>query len=116
MSNRQNISASGHEGGTVSPEELQAYLDGSLDPARQHAVEQWLEEEGMESDAMDGLMDLAPDDAKQRVSTLNAQLHRHLSAGSRRRKRPITDNRWAWVAIAIVLLLCLLGYVVLVMV
>lgn len=113
MSDRKHISSSNQSNGNLlSAEELQAYLEGTLPPERQHAVEQWLEKEGMESDAMEGLMEIEADEMKQRVAIINHQLQRQLGAGRNRRKRPITENKWAWIAVAIVLFLCLLGYAI----
>ena len=117
MSNGQNISSTGNGGKEpLNADELQAYLEGNLSAERQHALEQWLEEEGMESDAMDGLQSLAPDEVKSSVSAINYQLQRQLGVNRTRRKRPITENKWAWIAVAVVLFLCLLAYGIIAMV
>jgi hypothetical protein len=101
--------------GKLPEELLQAYLEGRLDPAQQHELEAWLAEEGMESDAVEGLKALPPQETKQLVDRLNYNLHHELGKKKRRRKA-IADNQWAWVAILIVLMLCVLGFVVVKMV
>ena len=40
----------------ISQEQLIAYLEGRLSAEEQHDVELWLAEEGMESDALEGLV------------------------------------------------------------
>lgn len=99
--------------GKLPEDKLMAYLEGKLSAAEQHEVEAWLAEEGLEADALDGLNDVPASEVKQMVTRANYDLHKTLSAKKRRRRRAIKDNPWAWVAVVIILLLCIIGYVVL---
>jgi anti-sigma factor RsiW len=97
--------------GRLPEDMLMAYLEGRLSPGQQHEVEAWLAEEGMEGDAIEGLKELPAADTKHLVQHLNANLH-HTLAKNKRKHRPIKDNQWAWLAVLIILLLVILGYVV----
>jgi anti-sigma factor RsiW len=112
MSELKNILNSG-EGKQPSEEKLLAYLEGRLSPEEQHEVELYLAEEGMESDAMEGLKQLPSEDTKATVSKLNWQLRQQLQKKAHRRRQPIRENKLAWAAVAFILLLCVLAYVVL---
>jgi len=101
------------KGKKLSDEKLQAYLSGQLSPEEQREVELLLAEEGMESDAVEGLQHLGTEDAKQSVNNINRQLRFQLSKKKRRRKQYSGDTKWGVVAILVVLLLCILGFVVL---
>jgi len=98
--------------GRLPEDKLLAYLEGRLTPAEQHEVEAWLAAEGMEADALEGLKELPVDETKQLVNNINYNLHARIKKDKRRHK-PITDNKWAWLATLIILLLCILGYIVL---
>lgn len=95
----------------LSEEQLMAYFEGRLSPEEQHEVETWLEQEGMEADALEGLQELPAEETRRISRRLNLDLGRRLRPGKRTR-RPITENRWGWVAIACVLLLAVLAYAV----
>ena len=110
MSGLDDILNNDHKG-KLPDELLQAYLEGRLTPGQQHEVEAWLAEEGMESDAMEGLKALPAHETKQITDRLNYNLRHELSKKKRRHKA-IADNQWAWLAIFIVLMLCVLGFVV----
>ncbi|MDR3680484.1 MAG: hypothetical protein P4L41_11005 [Flavipsychrobacter sp.] len=94
------------------PEErLIAYLEGKLTPAEQHEVEQWLAMEGMEGDALEGLQNIPAVEARTTVNRLNHQLQNTINY-KKRKRRQIADNKWAWMAIIVILLLAVLGYLV----
>ena len=97
--------------GRLPEDKLMAYLEGRLTPEEQHEVEAWLSAEGMEADALEGLKELPASETKQLVNYINRNLHNRLGKNKRRHK-PIANNQWAWIAVLIVLLLCVLGYVV----
>lgn len=102
-----------NERGKVPEEKLMAYLAGALSPEEQHEVELWLAEEGMESDAIEGLKDISPEESNQAVNTLNRHLRHQLAKRKRKRKESIKDNAWVWIAVVLILLLCVIGFVVL---
>jgi len=99
------------QGKPLPEEKLRSYLEGKLSPEEQHEVETWFSEEGLESDAVEGLRDLTPNEtghALDRIHrTLNRQLHKRRS-----RRRVIPGSRSVWVAVLIVLMLIVLAYIV----
>lgn len=99
--------------GKLPEDKLMAYLEGRLSAQEQHEVEAWLAEEGMEADAVEGLKELPATEANQLVHKLNHQLQAELSKKPRRRSKAIADNKWAWLAIIIVLVLAIAGYAIL---
>lgn len=99
--------------GRLPEDKLMAYLEGRLSPEEQHEVEAWLAEEGMESDAIEGLKTIPANESKLVVNKLNYQLRGSLKGKTRRHSSQIIANQWGWLAIIIILLLCMLGYAVL---
>ena len=95
----------------LSEDKLMDWLEGKLSAAEQHEVEQWLAEEGMESDALEGLRELKPEDTRLMVSRLNHNLHKAILS-KKRKRRPLKTDQFTWIAIAIVLLLVVLAYIV----
>ncbi len=89
---------------------LEAYLSGKLTPEKQREVEEMLSEQGMESDAMEGLRTLPAEQTKETVERINYALKIQIGKGKRKRRTLFTDTKWAWVAVLIILLLCLLAY------
>ena len=100
----------GSEPKRLTEERLQAYLEGKLSASEMHEVEQWLSEEGMESDALEGLNNLPASQTHQSVHRINRQLHKELNAKKKHRRRGLRSDQWAWTAIMVVLLLCILAY------
>lgn len=112
MSDPNNISSFNNgEKPKLSDERLMAYFEGKLSPAEQHEVEQWLADEGMESDALEGLRELKPEETKHTVNKLNHQLRKTLTNKKKKRK-PLKTEQYTLVAIAIILLLIVLAYIV----
>ena len=94
----------------LSDDMLLAWQEGRLSPAEQHEVEKWLADEGMESDALEGLHGLAPADTRQSVQKLHSKLRKTL-ADKKRKRRPLQTDQFTWVAIAIILFLVVLAYI-----
>jgi anti-sigma factor RsiW len=97
--------------GKLPEEKLMAYLEGRLSPEEQHEVELWLADEGMESDAVDGLKDMEASEAKETTDRLNHQLRKQLMP-KKRKRRQMKDNPWAVQAVVIILLLVILAYII----
>jgi len=113
MSEQDNILPIGeyNSKGKLSEDKLMAYLEGKLSPSEQHEVEQWLADEGMESDAMEGLHALTPDETRHTVNKLNHNLRKYI-LGKKRKRRPLATNYLSWIAIATILLLAVVAYIV----
>lgn len=95
----------------LSESKLMAYLEGRLSAEEQHEVEQWLTEEGMESDAIEGLKALPAEDTRQSVGRLNMNLRKAVRKKKERRTKLKTDQL-TWTAIIIVLLLVVIAYII----
>ncbi|MCD6010800.1 MAG: hypothetical protein K0Q79_662 [Flavipsychrobacter sp.] len=111
MSEQDNISPLGGGKKNLSDEKLMAYMAGKLSAAEQHEVEQWLAEEGMESDALEGLHGQDHDDTKHTINRLNHNLRQTLH-NKKRKRRPANNNYTSWIAIVIILMLAVLAYLV----
>ncbi len=111
MSDQNNISPFGEGKQKLSEDMLLAYLEGKLSPAEQHEVELWLAEEGMESDAMEGLKALQPHETKHTVNKLKHELRKTMT-GKKRKRRPFKPDVTQWIAIGIILLLAVVAYIV----
>jgi anti-sigma factor RsiW len=98
--------------GKLPEEKLIAYLEGRLSPEEQHEVEQWLADEGMESDALEGLKNVQPNETKDAVSRINHRLLKELTAKRHKRRKQIVNNPWAIVAIVVIILLVVLAFIV----
>lgn len=96
---------------SLPEDKLMAYLAGKLSPAEQHEVEQWLAEEGMESDAIEGLQGQNAEDTRHTVGRLNHGLRKTLHI-KKRKRRGMSTNYLAWIAIVIILMLAVLAYIV----
>jgi anti-sigma factor RsiW len=114
MSDQDNILPFGPgdgKGAKLSEDKLMAYLEGKLSPAEQHEVEQWMADEGMEGDALEGLQALPPEETKRSVARLNHNLRQTLLHKKRRRK-PLKTDQLAIIAVAVVLILIVVAYIV----
>jgi hypothetical protein len=104
-----------HNEGKLPDDMLIAYLEGVLPPEQQHEIEKWLSEEGMESDAIEGLKTLPHADTLHTVNRLNNRLKKEL-AHRKRSRRYIKEGPWSYLAVVVILLLVVLAYIVLRMV
>jgi anti-sigma factor RsiW len=89
---------------------LQAYFDGKLSAEQQHEVEMWLSETSMEADALEGLQTIPANESREITNKLNRELQQQIRKKPRRRSKAIKDNYWAWIAIVVILILCVLAY------
>jgi hypothetical protein len=97
--------------GRLPEDKLMAYLEGKLGPGEQREVEEWLAGEGMESDALEGLQELEPEETKKAVGKINYELRKELGARNKRRSKAIKDNKWSWLAILLILMLAIVCYI-----
>jgi hypothetical protein len=114
MNNDNNISPidpGRGDAARLKEEKLLAYLEGILPPEEQHEVETWLADEGMESDAVDGLQELANTERTQSINSLNNRLRKTIGRKTRKTRKLKTDvNLLA--AVLIILLLIIVAYCV----
>lgn len=114
MNENNKIPPTGHGSGSgrLSEEKLMAYLEGKLSPAEQRQVELWLSEEGMESDAVEGLQAMPPAQRAQSVARLDHNLRRRLGGRRRKRKEAIPGFLLLVISVIVILLLVALAYAV----
>jgi anti-sigma factor RsiW len=98
--------------GKLSEEKLMAYLEGKLSAEEQHEVEEFLAQESFEAEAIEGLKDMPPADARHSVDRLNHDLRKQLLSRRTKHRRQIKDNPWALLAVALTLLFIILAYFV----
>ncbi len=114
MSEQNNIPSFGPEGGgkaRLAEDKLLAYLEGTLPPDEQREVELWLAEEGMESDAVEGLKMMPVAETRQSVHRINHNLRKTL-LGKKRKRRPVNTQEVTYIAIGLILFLAVLVYFV----
>ncbi len=110
MDNKGNISPLGPNNGKKLPEDkLLAYLEGKLSPQEQHEVELWMADEGMESDALEGLSSIQASETRQSVLKLNTQLKNALPK-KKNRRRAQNPGQTTIIAIGIIIFLAILAY------
>ncbi|GAA4467049.1 hypothetical protein GCM10023093_22180 [Nemorincola caseinilytica] len=114
MSAPNNIPPTGRNNGErpgLSEERLLAYLEGRLSPQEQHEVELWLADEGMESDAVDGLRQMQTAERSHSINRLNHGLRKKLGRKKTKRRAARTDINTI-VALLLVLLMAAITYLV----
>lgn len=111
MADQQDISQYGK--GHLPEDKLLAYLEGRLSPAEQREVEALLAEEGMESDALEGLQQLPAHKTRNMAERINYRLQHDLKKNRHRGRKSFSDNKWGWLAVFIILILSILAYFVL---
>lgn len=108
MSAEQNIWQKGDD--HLPQEKLVAYLEGRLSAEEQREVEAWLADEGMESDAIEGLQQISQQETVQLTERINHKLHKDLRVKRQPKHKFLADNKWGVVAVFVVLLLVALAY------
>lgn len=94
---------------------LMDYLSGNLTGEKKHAVEEWMADNDFMSDALEGLESI-PD--KKNVQVYVEELNRSLQKNLKKRKihrekMRLKENPWTYLAILVVLVLCLAVYFIL---
>lgn len=106
MSKQNNIPQLGN----LPQDKLLAYLEGKLSPAEQREVEALLTDDGMDSDALEGLNSMSVSDAKILASRIDYKLQYDLKKKRSRKRSHFADNKWAWLAVMFILIMAVLGY------
>jgi ferric-dicitrate binding protein FerR (iron transport regulator) len=96
----------------LSEKQLLAYFEGQMSVEERHRVEEWLAGDGMESDALEGLRELSPQDTKASIEKINFHLRKKIKEKKRARRLLRTDQV-TLLAVCIILLLAVVAYLVL---
>jgi hypothetical protein len=94
---------------------LMDYLNGKLSGEQKHEVERLIAESDFMRDAVEGLEPIAAKrDLTRYVEELNAAMQKNLQKKKlRREKRRFRDNPWTYLAILLIILLCIAAYEIL---
>jgi anti-sigma factor RsiW len=98
----------------IDNQKLMDYLSGKLSEQEKHEVERWMADNDFENEAMEGLQDIpAKKDLNLYVDQLNKELNQYIQQKKQRReRRKIKDYPWIYLAIFLILVLVILGYIV----
>lgn len=98
----------------IDNQKLMDYLAGKLSGKEKHQVEEWMNENEFINDAIEGLQSLEqPLQASAYVEQLNRQLNTYLAQKNKRRTRKAAMHiSWTVIAIILILVLAILGYLV----
>lgn len=98
----------------VDQETLLKYLEGRLSDEQKHEIEKKMLASEFNDDAMEGLQQIRDKkDISSLVEQLNRDLHKKLEKKNKRRaKLRFKDQPWLYIAVAIILLLIIISYIV----
>jgi anti-sigma factor RsiW len=98
----------------IDNQQLMDYLSGNLSGEPLHEVERLMADNAFLNDAVEGLQQMRSQrDMQAYVKELNAALQRSMAKKKeRRQKRLLKENPWTYLAIVLILSLCILGWLV----
>jgi len=98
----------------LNEEQLLNYLQGNTSDEEAHLVEKQMADDAFVNDAIEGLQAFkSTRNLNEYVSQLNKKLQQQLDAKKQKKeKREIKHMGWIILAVIIILVLCVLGYVV----
>jgi len=98
----------------IDHQRLMDYLQGKLSPEESHEVEKMMAENDLFNDAMEGLQNIQDKrDIQTYVEQLNRGLQKSLTKKrARREKRRLKEGPWGYVAIIVIIMLCIAAYYV----
>lgn len=112
MTDESDIPSLRPEHPRLPEDKLLAYLEGKLSPQEQHDVEEWLSEEGMESDAIEGLMQTPKQTTHFAINKINIKLQKTLARRKSGKKKYLRPDNLSWLAAIIILLLTIVAFIV----
>jgi hypothetical protein len=91
------------------------YVNGKLSADEKHEVEKWMADNDIVNDAVEGLQNIREKkDLPLYVEELNKHLHEQLQKKKESRsKTKIKEYPWIYFAVALILLLCIIGFFIL---
>ncbi|HEY4060528.1 MAG TPA: hypothetical protein VGM30_01440 [Puia sp.] len=114
MNNNDLLNILSNSNKDIDNQQLMDYLSGQLSEEQRHAVERSMADSEFINDAIEGLQNI-PDkkDVQVYVEELNAALQKSTQKKKQRRlKRRLKDQPWAYLAVILILLLCIIAYLV----
>ena len=98
----------------IDNQQLMDYLSGNLSAEGLHEVERSMADNAFLNDAVEGLQQIRDKKSMQAyVDELNTTLQKNMAKKKERRlKRRLKDSSWGYLAILIIIVLCIVAYVV----
>src|SRR5882757_550418 len=98
----------------IDNQQLMDYLQGKLSAGESHEVEKMMAENDLLNDAMEGLQGIRDKkDIQTYVEQLNRGLQKSLTKKRRRReKRKLKEGPWGYIAVIVIIMLCIAAYYV----
>lgn len=98
----------------IDNQKLMDYLSGKLSPEDKHEIEKQMADSDFVNDAVEGLEEIQnKKDLSVFVEQLNSNLQKQLDKKKKRKeKRAIKEQPWAYLAIVLLLLLIVIGFIV----
>lgn len=96
----------------IDNQQLMDYLSGRLPEDQKHEVERWMADNDFGNEAIEGLSQInSKQQLQQYVDDLNGQLNKYIQQKkNRREKRRIKENPWTYLALLLILVLCITAY------
>ncbi|MBO9631598.1 MAG: hypothetical protein J7578_00670 [Chitinophagaceae bacterium] len=113
--NRDLLNILSNSNKDIDNQKLMDYLSGKLSEQDKHEVEAWMLENDFENEAMEGLLQVSGKQKKidNYVDQLNKDLNQYIQKKkNQRQKRKIQEAPWVYIAIVLILMLVIIGYVV----
>jgi len=107
-----NILSNGNK--DIDNQQLLDYLSGKLSGKEKHEVEQKMADSDLLNDAVEGLQEFTDKkDIHSYVEQLNASLQKNIQKKKlRREKRRLKESPWPYIAVFLILILCIAAYFV----
>jgi hypothetical protein len=98
----------------IDNQQLMDYLNGQLSGPEQHELERQMADNALLNDAVEGLQHIHDKkDMQVYVDQLNDALQKSLNKKRRRReKRKLKEGPWGYLAILLILILCIVAYLI----
>ncbi|HTI91569.1 MAG TPA: hypothetical protein VL727_13340 [Puia sp.] len=98
----------------IDNQQLMDYLSGKLSGEELHEVEKSMADNEFLNDAVEGLQRMSnKKDMQAYIDELNASMQKNLAKKKQRRiRRQLKEEPWGLLAIVLVIVLCVIGYVV----
>jgi anti-sigma factor RsiW len=104
-----------HSNKDIHNKDLMNYLSGKLTAAEKHRVEEAMLDNDIMNDAVEGLAALQNNRIEPAVDHVNHKLKRYLQKKKfKTAKRSIKDLQWQYVAIAVVLVIILVAFILII--
>ncbi len=97
----------------LNEDELVNYLKGNLPAEDAHQIEKQMADSSFVNDSVEGLQQFSSaEKINSYVQNINTDLQQKLAVKKRTARKGIQNLSWEFIAVIIVILLCLLGYAI----